>query len=1372
MKMKYLFLYCLLLFSLFGGKIKGQPDYFREAIFHNLTVDDGLGHRTTNAIIQDHDGYIWIGTNNGLNRYDGHKIKVYRRDINDQFSLPGNRIAKLLISKKGKRWIITEAGDLCWYEADRDRFVPFNITNSGSEQPIRDITEDEQGNLWILTTQNELYKSIAEQELLVKQHIDTEQVISRIIINTQNSLWVEFVNDGIRQYTFSSDTLSLTQDFTALGPLRIIDESPDNKIWFAKNHKIYASSLEAGVTTISEFCDLNLILPTVKGEIRAIQLDKKGRIWVAFNGFGLLQLKQNGRQFSYKHYPGTSKIGKGLGNNHIMDLFIDKYNVLWVGSQAGVFWNYLNQKPFYQISKTEGQEESLTNNIVHAIYRNQYLWIGTRDGLSVIDTSNNQFHNYKRVSNRTIDQDEGGISCFLQDSKGNFWVGTNSAGLFKVKNPHEPAKLTFLPIASDYSPNSRLPSNNIVDLVEDDWGRIWVGTDTKGIYILKPQSKQGSDYYDFQPVLADGLLTNLYKDPFENTIWAGSWRRGVIKISLTSPAEQVISYFQREENNRNSLSYNHVNPMLKTDPKTLWVGSIGGGLNKITFSSQDSVAFQHFTTHNGLSDNTIHTILGDNAGHLWLGGTGLTRFDPEQEKTIHYDTHDGLQSNLFIINAAFKDSTGRLYFGGPYGLNFFTPSAIQKEESYPDVVLSGLKILDQKISVGERVNGSIVLTAPLNQSDQIIIKEKGNDLTFEFLTIHTATPSKNQLQYRLEGLQEAWVNVDGTQASITYSNLHPGHYTFQLRASNGDGIWNPNTKNLQIEILPYWYKTNWAYVSYILLGLALLWLFRRTILIQNNLRNDLKFAQKEIQKDQELAEIKTRFFDNITHELRTPLTLIKGPIEELLTNRKILGDTRRNYHYIIHQNARKLFYLVNRLLDFRKAESDYFQLEAIEDDIILFAQEIYLAFHQLAQEKEVKYAFENEPGQLPLFFDKEKMEIVLYNLLANAFKYSAKGDEIKLSIHQEAADCLITVSDTGKGMSQDKVDQIFDRFYQITKTESTDILGTGIGLSMVKNIMDLHQGTIQVETALGEGSSFCLRLPLGSQHLAAGQIGKNLEDSEQIEHYQVLEFEKETQGYSKAKTLQLLIVEDNQEIRAFIKSIFIHQFLIQEAANGLEGLAAIEKHPPDIIISDIMMDQMDGITFCKKVRDNPTYAHIPFILLTARTSNVYQVDGLDSGADAYITKPFNPQVLKAQVENLLKLRITLKAYYANRITLGPKKIEVNAQEVVFLESLIEHIEKELGENLTAEKLAASMSMSHSTLYRKIKSYTGESINSFIRSIRLKQAANLLVDSDLNISQVAYKVGFSDINYFGKCFKQQFQMSPSAFIKSEMGSQKP
>ena len=398
------------------------------------------------------------------------------------------------------------------------------------------------------------------------------------------------------------------------------------------------------------------------------------------------------------------------------------------------------------------------------------------------------------------------------------------------------------------------------------------------------------------------------------------------------------------------------------------------------------------------------------------------------------------------------------------------------------------------------------------------------------------------------------------------------------------------------------------------------------------------------------------------------------------------------------------------------------------------------------------------------------MEIVLCNLLANAFKYSQKGDQVVLKIRQEEQNCLIEVSDTGKGMPPEKAQQVFERFYQIADNASTDLIGTGIGLSMVKNIVELHQGAIEVETELGQGSSFSLRLPLGSAHLTTEQIFKNNKNIEQIQHYlpvdTPLAVATEPIGLQDNPSPQrLLIVEDNPEIRAFIRSIFRQQFSVQEAENGIQGLAILKESPPDIIISDIMMDGMDGLSFCRKIRAHAAYCHIPVILLTARTSNVYKLEGLDAGADVYVTKPFNAQVLKAQLGNLLRIRSTLKSYYVNRIRLGPTVEKTRTREVVFLEEVIQIIENRMEEDLTAEKLAEAMNMSHSTLYRRIKSYTGESINSFIRSIRLKQAAQLLMDSDFNISQVAYKVGFSDINYFGKCFKQQFKMNPTAFIKS-------
>lgn len=1384
--MKHLFPCWFVLILINTCDLLGQSDYFSGPIFHNITVDDGLAHRTVNTIIQDREGYIWMGTNNGLHRYDGQKMKVYQWDIKDIYGLPDNRIQRLFLDKKGRLWILSEDGDLARRDPAQDRFVVIKLSGRqpGATPKIRNIAEDVKGNIWILATDNEIYQmnpnqnTFAVQKLFLLGHIPKARLqINKIIIDRQNRLWAETVHNGIHLYSILGDDIEYMRHFKDLGNLKLINQDSEKRIWFSNAFKIYMAKQGTESVEIKEFCDLKKIFPDLKGDIRAISTDQNGQIWAATFGSGLFQLKENGGKIVAKHYPGEPGTEKGLTNNHLTHLFIDRYNVLWIGSQAGLFWNHLNQKPFYKISKIDGKEKSLINNIVHAVYRDQYLWIGTRNGLSVIDTATNQFFNYRRLSPDLPSRDEGGISCLLKDDKDRLWVGANFAGLFIVQNREDPARLNFIPLKTPRSSISNLSSDNIIDLVQDEWGRIWVGAANDGVFFLTNDQKEGADFYEFTQVenLQIKALTNLYKDPYENAIWAGSWENGLVKISLLSRKDYKIDYFQKEANNVNSLRFNHVNPIVKTNRQTLWAGTIGGGLNKLVFVAEDSVQYSHFTTHDGLPDNTIHSILKDDSGKLWLGGTGLARFDPETEKIMRFDTHDGLQSNLFIVNSDFKDQAGRLYFGGPYGLNFFNPDDIRKEKSFPDVVLSDLKIRNKEIKVGEKINGRILLSQTINHVNDLVIKEKENDLTIGFLAIHTAIPSKNQLKYRLQGYQNDWIEIDDSEASVTYSNLRPGNYSFQVMASNGDGVWKPGTTNLNIKIIPHWYKSKLAYIIYALFFLFLLWLFRRTILIQSELRNNLKIAQIELEKDQELAEMKTRFFNNITHELRSPLTLIKGPVEELLANEKLDHDVRKNYYHIIYQNAGKLFRLVNRLLDFRKAESGHFQLEAAEGDFISFAKEIYLSFRQLAKDQALQYTFETKYKELSLFYDRDKMEIVLCNLLSNAFKYSNPGGEIKLAIRREDKHCIVEVSDSGKGMSSEEVDNIFNRFYQIAKIESSDIIGTGIGLAMVKSIVDLHQGEIAVQTQKGRGSAFTLRLPLGKSHLTDDQITPDFVNGEHINHYQPISKAAKLSAYDLKNSEQvqkMLIVEDNPEIRTFLKSIFSDQFVVQEAAHGLEGLRVLKNDAPDIIISDVMMDHMDGIAFCNKIKEDPAFFHIPFILLTARTSNVYKVDGLSSGADAYITKPFNAQVLKAQVSNLLKTRASLKEYYTNRITLGSKKMEVASGEIIFLEELIAIIEENLEEeDLTVESLASAMAMSRSTLYRKVKSYTGESINSFIRSIRLKRAAQWLSDPELNISQIAYKAGFSDVNYFGKCFKQQFTMSPTDYIKSLSRSKK-
>ena len=1356
--------------------LSAQTGYYREFIFQNITVNDGLAHRTAHSIVQDHQGYIWIGTNNGLNRYDGHQMKTYRWDLSDSVSLPGNIITKLFVDSRGELWVLTSPGKLCRYMAARDQFNP--IQSVDKKTSFQSVTEDHNGKIWILDNQNTLFNidstgiSLSSRSYKLSIPFQAHQpYIREVYIDRKNRIWAATVNEGIHLFTIENEKIQYTKRLYSSNGLSRIHYNPiPKKLWLSVDSQILYAEPEEDEVNLKLLLDIRTSFPGIRGEIRDICADKKGHIWVSIFGSGLLQLRQLKGELISRHFSGETRREKGLSNPHIEDMFLDRYNVLWIGTQAGVFCLHVNQKPFYQINKILGKEESLIHNIVHAIWRDKFLWIGTIQGLTVIDTDKERFYNYRVLSDSDSVTKPYIISSILKDSRGSYWIGTDHRGLFKVDQQHIPEQLALQKIASPAFLSFDLTHTDIRALTEDEYGRIWIGTSDKGIFLLNysASNKAYPDKLERVSAVKVGRITNLYKDPHENIIWAGSWNHGLIRIGIHSEADYDVTYYQHEPEKPGSLSLNHVNPILKTDRHTLWVGTIGGGLNKMTFHSGNRVEFRHFGTKDGLPDNTIHTILDDEDGNIWLGGDGLTRFNPSSEQSTHFDSHDGLQGNLFIVNAAFRDKQGFLYFGGPYGLNFFDPQLINKEESYPDLIIEGLSIMNKKVEVGRELNGRILLKDLPNQVTEMTILEKENDLTIDFLVMHTASPQDNRLKYRLKGYQEDWVDAAKSQTTVTYSNLKPGTYELQLVGCNGDGIWTPEAKRLTIEILPYWYKSKWAFVGYVILFFVLLILFRRTILIQSNLKNNLRIAEIEMQKDQEVVEMKTRFFNNITHELRNPLTLIHGPIEELLNEQILDKDTRRNYYYLIRQNTLKLLNLVNRLLDFRKAETEYFALKLSAQDFIPFAKEVFLSFRFLAKEQEINYHFHANVETLPLYFDQEKMEVVLCNLLSNAFNYSNRGDDINLSVELQKTHCMIKVSDSGKGMPPEEVNHIFDRFYQIVRAESSNIMGTGIGLAMVKEIIQLHEGTIEVNTQPGKGSTFTIHLPLGRKHVREDYIIQRSEEPKTISPFFLdhgpddTDVEKEETDHPLKK---MLIMDDNSEIREFIRSVFHKHFIIKEATNGIEGLQSLKNHLPDIIISDIMMDQMDGITFCQELRQHKNYLHIPIILLTARTAQVYKVGGLDSGADAYLTKPFQARVLRAQVNNLLKSRAALKAYYRNQITLAPLGEQPPPREAAFMDQLIGVIEIKMEEQeITAESLAEAMAVSHSTLYRRVKTYTGESINSLIRSVRLKRAAALLLDSNLNISEVAWQVGFADVNYFGKCFRKQFHMNPSTYIK--------
>ena len=805
----------------------------------------------------------------------------------------------------------------------------------------------------------------------------------------------------------------------------------------------------------------------------------------------------------------------------------------------------------------------------------------------------------------------------------------------------------------------------------------------------------------------------------------------------------------------------------------IWVGT-PNGLNLAIIGADNSLTFKSFQVKDGLPNNYIHSILEDDNDNLWIStNKGISQFNIKEKSFYNYDVNDGLQSNSFMEGSAYKGSKGELFFGGIYGLNHFHPNAI-KRNLLPPVILTGLKISGQEIHPGEKYNDRYILKNAIEYEKEITLTHKENIFSIEYSALDLSSTS-NAYKFKMEGLHTDW-QATTSQKNVTYSNLDAGTYEFKVKTVYEESDSDTSVTSLKIEILPPLWKTWQAFVLYTLIFLGLLYMYSYFIKRRHELITKLNLAKTNRKKEKELAEMKTRFFTNIAHEIRTPLSLITGPIETLIKN-SLNKEQQQNYLTTVDYHSKRLLNLVGQLLDFRKVESGKMTLQVAKGDFAKFTNEIFLSFSELAKSKNIVFELDVKNEGIQLTYDREKMEIVLCNLLSNAFKYSKSKIKIALAIKTVTSKfpngyCEISVLDNGKGMPTKVIDKIFDRFYQIANTESISLIGTGIGLALVKNIVELHHGHVLVNSIIDEGSTFIVKIPLGETHFKKNQFIQNFKKAEDPVHYQIERVLPDSNALIENKTKNisslpsLLIIEDNPEIRTFVKSVFQENFKILEAENGILGLEKAKKHIPDVIISDLMMPEMDGLTLSAELKSIKETLHIPIIMLTARTTSIFQEKGYSSGVDIYVTKPFNPSVLKAQVTGLLNSRRKLKEYFSRHITLQTTESDVASLDQEFLNKAIKLVEDNLtNEKLNRDFLASRMAVSSSTLYRKIKSITDFDITIFMRSIRLKKAAQMIANNEDTISGIAYQVGFNDPKYFRKCFVTQFGITPSQFKKN-------
>ncbi|MDF1550068.1 MAG: response regulator [Bacteroidales bacterium] len=1001
----------------------------------------------------------------------------------------------------------------------------------------------------------------------------------------------------------------------------------------------------------------------------------------------------------------------------------------------------------------------------------QNLWLGT-DGKGLIkyNTLTKKYKIYLADKTSPGALQDNVIRTIYEDIDHNIWIGTYKGGLSRYNKKSETFK-TFI-----YNPKvpQSISYNDVVSIIEDNKKRLWVATNGGGLNLYNNNNESFTRFStkDFitKTTICSDWLTCLFIDSKDN-LWIGSFWG----LSKFDPEEYRFKNYFNNADNPKSLSSNIVFSINEDKFGNIWVGT-KMSLNKLNLQTDE---FKHFGVKDGLPNNVVNSILTDDSSNLWLAtNNGLARFNYESNEVKSFYYQDGLVSNEFIHNSSYKTPKGQFLLGSVFGFNSFFPDSIKDARYFPKVLITDFKIFNKSVPIGINKDGRTILEQSITVTKEIELNHYDNSFSFDFVALDYIHPEQILYSCKMEGFEENWNYLDHKRRFITYTNLDPGTYTFIVRASNKLEAWGDNDTRIIIQINPPLWKTGWAYLIYFIFAVGTGLFFWKLNFDRIKAKNQVRIERiKQAQVDQ-LNQSKLEFFTNISHEFRTPLTLIIGPIETLLENEKLGAQIKRSLS-MMSRNAHRLLRLVNQLLDLRKIEKGKLKLQARQTDLIKFVSEIYESFEELAKRKNITFLLEKKTQELYMYFDHDKLDKILFNLLSNAFKFTPTNGTIGIKIIEELVEyenfsngaVHILVKDNGRGMSPEHLEQIFERFYQSPEALGTIQRGTGIGLSLTKSLVEIHHGQISVESQKGEGSIFTIKLPLGHEHLAADEIIAP-EISEPINadaQPVVLEgYENATFGYSNGEMAGetaplILLVEDNEDVRTYIKNGLADKYRIAEAENGKEGIKSAHELMPDLIISDVMMPEMDGIAFCKKIKTELVSCHIPVILLTAKTSIEHRIEGLETGADSYIPKPFNPKHLLIRIEKLIELRQKLKEKFKNESDFEPINMAVTSTDERFLKKTIELIKLKIADTeLGVENLGEEIGMSRSNLHRKLKSLVGQTPSEFIRTIRLKQAAHLLSSEDIPVSEIAYLVGFSSPSYFASCFHKLYSLTPTQY----------
>lgn len=1302
-------------------------------------INKQLSNSSVKSIFQDSKGYMWFGTFDGLNRYDGYEIKAYRNQLNHSNSLPHNYIYCIVEDKLKKLWIGTGQG-VGIYDHNFDTFSRMSFTDFKNPEKkhvlnadTKTIQVDQKNNIYIGTNGLGLFFKDHDHENAVRIPLKTDQgtwildyFVPTIHIDQQNQIWV-FINDrGL--YRFNTTNRELQNISREISEATSMVSNRAGHLFIANYQGVFAfNTFSRKISTVFQK-ELSSL------QVNQIALEGDDQLWISTqdNGVSIIDLNNN----HVRYLKQSSSDPHALNSNAIYTVYIGQDRQKWIGTAKGGI-HIIDKKRLN--FNSEHAISSSTSPLYPKFVRSfaqvdpSTLWIGTEgNGLYIWNRSTNNFRSIKKGDHHLADNV---INNILRDRKGRIWLATDN-GISKYQQAGE--FKTYSCIAQ-----SGLINKSVQILIEDGSGDIWATTFSNGyLYKFNPIKDR---FEPFNDSLID--LNCLFEDKSGN-LWAGNYNQ-LIKINKKEHTFQTYEIGKP------------VRSIYIDSKDRMWIGTEGLGL--IEFDQNRKKIKTNYSQNDGLCNNSVLNILEDQKGNLWLSTfDGLSKFNIQNKAFTNYDQTDGLLNNEFSYSAAYKLSDGQFIFGGINGFDLFDPNQIRARTYIPALAMTTIKI--NNIKLDDSLHH--VRLDDKHQIAEITLTYKAS-ISIDYVALEFTSPQKIKYRYMLKGWDKNW-NDAGVSRSINYNNLYEGKYTLLINSTDTEGKWTNQIIPLTIHVLPPWYRSWWAYVLYVS-GLAFaIYYYNRYRTKQTTLQHQLEMSQLHVTKEREIHEKRQTFFTNISHEFRTPLTLIINPITDLL--KKDEDSLHSSSLQVVHRNAKRLLSLVDQLLIFRKAEEQGEQLHISQFNLRSFAQEIYFYFSAQAKLQHIDYVFYADQDDMIIQADKEKIEIVLCNLISNAFKFTPDHGRIALTINCHPQHIQIMIKDSGIGIPNHIGDKIFEKFYSDNRNGTKKQTGFGIGMYLTKTFIDMHQGQLSYQSSPDEGTVFKLELPLINAQYQQDRPATYDDGPTLIPTWipaSPVEIDITHTHHSHLPAtpkIGLLVVDDDDQLRDYLVKLFEKDYLVYHEANGIDALATIKSKQPEVVISDVIMEGMNGIELCQAIKSNPLSSHIQVILLTNSASPSSKLEGIRFGADDYMSKPFDAAVLRARVETLVKNRQHLQEFFFNAITLQSNVLKITDKDKDFVEKCIRIIEENLLEELNVTSLSDKIGMSHSNLYKKIKVISGQTINEFIRSVRLKKAAEILINTDAKINEVADMTGFNDIKYFREQFKKLFGLNPSDYVK--------